>query len=439
MFLCALGLGWAVAAPAFADGVPGGGDVHVAQTLGDRELTVVIRRVEPVPGPVYVDVVTHAGSPPGELTLRLGQDGRQTGTASVRLGAQPGFHRAGALSVSGPGLWELTLDDGERIATIPFIVPARVLSPLEKTTTAGFVGAGVLMLVTLVVAVRRPGAAALVPATGAVTALAVGVTAVTLSWSALPLPPPGATLDPTADSIADPYGAARLAPVDGSRPPVNLVTGTRDGDLRLALTDGATGHPVDDLLPHDSALMHLVVVSPAGGLWHLHPVRVEPGQYRVKFTAPEKGRYAVTAEIARRGGGRQQLRTTITLADAGGTAPATEDFRLDRRIAPAGSPSTITARFGTRDLQPWLGMAGHMIVVGPVTSQLADAPIWAHVHAMVPGRPDRPDESVAAFGPDVPFTYTFPLPGRYLVWVQAERGYAVRTAPMTVEVPGGGS
>lgn len=141
-------------------------------------------------------------------------------------------------------------------------------------------------------------------------------------------------------------------------------------------------------------------------------------------------------ETARRGGGRQSLRTSITLDAAGGAAPATQGLPLDRRIASAGSPSTITARFGTRDLQPWLGMAGHMIVVGPVTGEVADAPIWAHVHSMLPGARDRPDESVAAFGPDVPFTYTFPLPGRYLVWIQAERGYEVRTVPTSVDVPG---
>ncbi|MEU6408336.1 hypothetical protein [Microbispora sp. NPDC046933] len=433
--LCALGILWATAAPVLADGAPDGGDLHVAQTLGDRELTVVIRRVEPVPGPVYVDVVTHAGSPPGELALRLLQNGRQASAASVRLGTRPGFHRAGALSVSGAGLWELAIDDGVRTGTIPFIVPARVPSPWERTTNGGFVAAGVLMMVTLAVAVRRPGTTALVPATGAVAALTVAVTAVMLSWSVPPLPPPGSTLDPTAESIADPYGAALLTPADGSRPPVNLVADTDDADLRLTLTDGATGHPVDDLLPHDRALMHLVVVSPAGALWHLHPIRVGPGHYRVKFTAPEQGRYAVTADIARRGGGRQQLRTSITLDAAGGTAPATEDFPLERRIAPAGSASTITARFGTRNLQPWLGMVGHMIVAGPVTAEVADAPIWAHVHAMVPVRQDQPDESVAAYGPDVPFTYTFPLPGRYLVWVQAERGYAVRTVSTTVNVP----
>jgi hypothetical protein len=83
-------------------------------------------------------------------------------------------------------------------------------------------------------------------------------------------------------------------------------------------------------------------------------------------------------------------------------------------------------------------MLGHMIVVGPVTGSPADAPIWAHVHSMippVPGMPDRPDESVAAYGPDVPFTYSFPLPGRYLVWIQAERDYSIATVPAVVDVP----
>ncbi|MET1073422.1 MAG: hypothetical protein ABWY11_12315, partial [Umezawaea sp.] len=58
--LCAIGFVWGATLPASADGAPDGADVQVAQTLGARELTVVIRRVEPVPGPVHVEVVTHA-------------------------------------------------------------------------------------------------------------------------------------------------------------------------------------------------------------------------------------------------------------------------------------------------------------------------------------------------------------------------------------------
>ena len=439
VILCAVGFAWGGALPAFADGAPGGGDIQVAQTLGDRELTVVVRRVEPVPGPVHVDVVTHVGSPPGDLRLRLSRDGVVVSETTVRLTAKPGFH-SGALRVDGPGPWELALDDGQRVATIPFVVPARVQSPPQRAAFGGFVAAGALMLVTIVVALRGRPTAAFVPAAGVVAALSVAVTAALLSASVPPLPAPGRDRDPTVDSVTDPYANAQASTMDYSRPPATLVA-TMDGDLRLALTDGSTGRPVDDLLVHDNALAHLVVVSPSGKLWHLHPVRVGPGDYRVKLDAPEAGRYAVAVEIARRGGGRQLLRTALTLAATGTTAPATDDTALDRRIAAAGEPSTITARYGTADLQPWLGMLGHLIVVGPVTGDIADAPVWGHVHSMTPptpGLPDKPDESVAAFGPDVPFTYTFPLPGRYLVWAQVERGYAVRTTPAVIDVPASG-
>ena len=151
-----------------------------------------------------------------------------------------------------------------RVATIPFVVPARVMSPWQNAAYGGFVGAGLLMMVTLVVAVRLRAAAALVPAAGTVAALAVAVTAVVLSWSVPPLPPPGSELDPTADNIAAPYAAAPSPTADTSRPPVNVVSDLRDGDLRLALTDSSTGHPVDDLLVHDAAFVHLAVVF-AGG------------------------------------------------------------------------------------------------------------------------------------------------------------------------------
>jgi hypothetical protein len=100
-----------------------------------------------------------------------------------------------------------------------------------------------------------------------------------------------------------------------------------------------------------------------------------------------------------------------------------------------GTPSTITARIGeTADLQLWLGMLGHLIIVGPVDD--AAPPIWSHGHALAPVNPGgQPDETVAAYGPDITFTYTFTLPGRYRIWVQAERGYTVLTVPATIEVP----
>lgn len=433
ILLLALGAILGIVAPAMADGAQAGADIHVAQTLGDRDLTVIIRRVAEVPGPVHVDVVTHAGSPPGEITLTARAAGAATSSAKVVLGDKPGFH-SGVVRVDRAGPWELAVDE----ATIPFVVPALVPSPWENATYGGFIAAGVLLFVALLfAALGRPGLA-LVPTAGVVAAVAVAATAALLSPSIPPVAAPGTQLDPTFDNVNDPY--QRTSTVDFSRPPVNLVPSMRGEDLVLSLTDGSSGRPVDDLLVHDSAFIHLVVVSPAGNLRHLHPIRTAPGEYRARLQAPEQGTHAIAAEIARRGGGVQLLRSSVAVS---GTAARPNDGKagLAAEIREAGRPSTITADFGKRDLQPWLGMLGHMIVVGPVTDGPVNAPIWAHVHSMIPptpGMPAQPDESVAAYGPKVPFTYSFPLPGKYLVWIQVERDYSIVTVPTVVEVPAKG-
>jgi hypothetical protein len=288
-----------------------------------------------------------------------------------------------------------------------------------------------------------------------VIALAVAVTGAVLSAYAPPPPQAGHDLDPTIENIRDPYArvaANSLTPTDYSRPPVNLsVSTTPQGGattLHLSLIDSSTGRPADDILIHHGALIHLIVVSPSGAMLHLHPVRVAPGQYEVQLEQRERGTYAMAAEIARRGGGIQLLRASVEANTALAPAPleAPSPGQIDATVAAAGSPSSIRARFGdAADLQPWLGMAGHMMVVGPladgpdVGKAAVAAPIWSHAHAMVPAAPGsaggQPDESVARYGPEVDFTYTFALPGRYKLWVQAERGYAILTAPTEVEVP----
>src|SRR3954470_18420701 len=413
MLLAVLGIGLG-GGTAHADGAPAGADIQVAQTLGARELTVIIRRVDVTPSPLRVDVVTHQGTAPGTLRLAVAADGVVTSRGEVVLGAEPGVY-PGNLQVGKPGPWELSLDDGSgTTATIPFIVPARVVPPWEKATYGGFVAAGVFLLLALMVGVRaRRTAFALIPAGGAVAAIAVAVTGALLSASTPPPPAPGSQLDPTFDNVTDPYANAHLSTVDYSRPPVNLAVRAERGDLKLSLTDGATGRPVDDLLVHDNALVHLVLVSPSGRLRHLHPVRVGPGDYRVDVADPEAGTYTVAAELVRRGGGVQLVRSTVDLTgsaapvpEPAGAGPRTVDGTpVDLTITP-GTPTTITAHFKTQDLQPWLGMLGHLIVAGPITGQpgtddAAKAPTWAHVHAMIPpvaGQLDRPDETVAAYG-----------------------------------------
>lgn len=470
--LCAVVGVPAGAAPAWADGAPTGSDVHVAQTLGERELTVVVRRVEMVPGPLRVNVITHAGAEGGELRLTSiptgvtsgDQDPAHSSGTTVELGDEPGSHDAD-LTVDQVGPWELVLDDGEHTGRIPFVVPAPVISPLQSWSQNGFLAAGALLLVAIAAAVLSTRTwLPLIPATGMVAALAIGVACAVLTGLMPPPPRPGVEIDATIDNVRDPYRGSALASQDTSRPPVNLTvraepapTGT---DLALTLTDGSTGSLVDDLLVHDSALIHLVVVTPSGELRHLHPVRTGPGTYQVRVSSAERGHFAVSAELARRGGGVQLVRS-ITGFDAGigTTSPAPVDGDGERRIGDTtvavrseglstGEATTVHARFGTAgDLQPWLGMTGHMIVVGPlppgrdVGRAAQHAPIWAHVHDMVPASPGatggQPDETVAAYGPDTSFTHHFRLPGRYLAWIQAERDYSVLTVPVELTITDG--
>jgi hypothetical protein len=435
--------------PARADGIGSDADVHVAQSLGGRELTVTIRRVGPVLGPLHVDVVTHRGDAPGTLQLTAAAPGATTSSSQVNLGA-PGIYSA-TLNVDRAGPWELIVDDGHTAARIPFLVPAQVVPPWKKASDYGFFAAGALLIISLGVALRaRRNWVALIPATGMVVALAVAVTGAALSSSSPPPPQPGHDLDPTLENIRDPYArvaANSLAPVDYSRPPVNLAVSMQGSTLRLDLTDSATGRPADDLLIHHGALIHLIVISPSGTMSHVHPVRVAPGRYETRFELPERGTYAIAAEMARRGGGVQLLRASVDRESSAAppSAAAPSQGEITATVAPAGSPSTIRARFGdTPDLQPWLGMVGHMMVVGPlpdgpdVGKYALTAPIWSHAHAMVPAAPGaaggQPDETVARYGPEIDFTYSFALPGRYKVWVQTERDYAILTAPTEVQV-----
>ncbi|CAL9641332.1 hypothetical protein SUDANB145_06342 [Streptomyces sp. enrichment culture] len=512
--LCALGLLCAVSPRAVADSPTSGGDVQVAQTLGDRELTVVLRRVTGVPGPLHVDVITHQGTAAGKLKLGVvptgvsasASDGSASGTttdaATVTLGAKAGTYSA-VLQVAQAGPWELTLNDGERTARIPFTVSNQATSPAEKAVYAGFIGAGVLILVTVVVAVRvRRGWWTLVPAGGVVACLAVAVTGALLT-STLPLPAAqGTEVDATIDGVKNPYTHVSQQTGEYSRSPVTLAVRSstaragRTDDIKLVVTDTATGLPADDLVVHDGALMHLMIIGPSGQLWHLHPVRTAAGTYEVPLTLPEAGHYAVSAELARRGGGIQEVRSAtgieatgdagdaasgdaVTEAGAGTRTVNGVDVKLTTSTLTAGKSVVLTARVGDEaTLQPWLGMLGHMIVVGPVSAKgtgvgeaAQDAEVWGHSHSMgavsegghdmtgmegMAGMEDpsgsdstdmasmsgltsvngdsTADETVAAYGPDISFVYTFPKAGYYRIWIQAERDNTILTVPYLLHV-----
>jgi hypothetical protein len=217
--------------------------------------------------------------------------------------------------------------------------------------------------------------------------------------------------------------------------------------LTLDLSDGSTGLPIEDLIPHHEALMHLVVVSADGAFFaHIHPPRMGPGRYTIPIVPDRPGRYTAYVEIERQDSGTQVIARDFEVGGASGPAatpppgPGARDVggmqvNVSSSIAPlkAGKQATFTFSFSSggapvQDLQPWLGMAGHLI------ARSADGTIYGHIHAIGPMAPSGAIPSGIVYGPDIRFVYTFPQPGRYQLWGQFRHNGQVVTVPVSVEV-----
>ncbi|TWF79617.1 hypothetical protein FHX44_115551 [Pseudonocardia hierapolitana] len=427
----------ASAGPASAHGGVVGADLRVAASLGERELTVIIRRVGAVPGPLRVDVVNHADSPGGTLRVAAAPQNNLPGAGNELRLTDGGGSAGTALDVDRIGAWELWVDDGRETARIPFVVPGDVTPAWERVTTGGYTAAGGLLLAALAAAAfGRWSWPPLVLGGGAAAAVVAAVTAGLLS-SGLPVE---AEIDPATGLPSTARTQAAARPHVDLLADAALVAGQRS-PIDLRLVDGGTGRPVDDLVVHHDALVHLVVLGPGGQFAHLHPVRTAPGEFRVWFRPASGGEHRVHAELERWGGGVQLVDAAVPATgpavpepvaggpgerDAGGMTA-----RIEASDLVAGEPSVLAAEFGdgapVRDLQPWLGMAGHLITAGP------DGTL-GHVHAMAGASAVTPDETVAAGGPRVEFVYTFATPGRHRLWFQVERDYRVVTVPVEVDV-----
>jgi hypothetical protein len=375
--------------------------------------------------------------------------------STVTVGSTTRVARAD-LRVDHPGDWEVLLDDGRDTARVPVSAVAPPAAPHGGLVLVVLL-LGVALALVAVSVRRQPrvavalGAVALVALTASIT---VRLTAAPATAATTPSPSGMSGMSGMSDM--DPaMGGASATTMDA---PVEALTRTvpespvpgGPAALELDLVDGATGAPVDDLAVHDDALVHLVVAGPGGAFSHDHPIRTGPGRYLLRTTFPSPGRYAVFGEIERIVGGVQLVRSSVTVPGA----PAPEvaaapgpgvrdvgDVRAEVTTSPVvvGRPVSIAlalSRGGTpvTDLQPWLGMAGHLLALGPATDGTDPADpasrVFAHVHDMRPVTPGAP------LGPDVGFTYTFPRPGRYALWLQVQRAWQVMTVPVTIDVPG---
>jgi hypothetical protein len=238
-------------------------------------------------------------------------------------------------------------------------------------------------------------------------------------------------------------------------------------------------------MPDHGKIMHLFLVEAGarGAVAHLHPRRTDVASFSTPVTGIPAGTYWLFADVVRESGFTLSLADTITVP-AGSAAPngdgddawttaappaadgagAALGDGAHMAIALEGTPSvatdvTIRVRVTERDgtassLVPWLGMAGHAMVVR------TDGKVFMHLHPMgtssmaaqerllrreagdtvnhgeaQPAMTMAMPSDVASRG-DVTFPVAFPSAGTYRVFVQVRRaGHAIETAAIDVTVP----
>lgn len=272
--------------------------------------------------------------------------------------------------------------------------------------------------------------------------------------------------------------------------------------LTLAITDSlwrTNRYPA--LLPDHGKLMHLFLVDPSRpevSLAHLHPLRVHADTFVTRVPMLPAGRYLLFGDLLFQSGATRTLVDTIDFGVASAAAAADSVPAFDGDDAwrtmtpvpisspaplPGGASMVLTAdgpliagrdlrlQVAVRDaagaavaLEPYMGMAGHAMVVRP------DGGVFVHLHPMGTAnmtaqaqlqRAERGDTVVSGsamnvsdpatvditgmghdghtmptpIGVSAPaFPFAFPDAGEHLVFVQVRRDGAVHTAAFRVTV-----
>jgi Cu+-exporting ATPase len=270
-----------------------------------------------------------------------------------------------------------------------------------------------------------------------------------LAWSegmGMPMRPLMSVMEESEILPVSPEDAQLAVTVDV---PETILPG-RPTRIVVEVRDAATGDLADDLVRTHQVWMHMIVTrNDLGTFAHLHP---EPtgtaGRYAVVATFPTGGTYTLHSEFRQQG----QMADVIdshTVAVAGRPAdpvavPAGDVRSYDGhgvRItldgdAYVGGNSDFSLRFARSDdtgvvddLQPYLGAAGHVVVMR------ADGSTFAHEHAETLDARGRPVLALPGitFGPVLDLHVRFDRPGAYRLWAQFELADGtVVTAPFVV-------
>ena len=189
-------------------------------------------------------------------------------------------------------------------------------------------------------------------------------------------------------------------------------------------------------------LMHLIIVSDNLETFnHIHPNYKGNGRFEVETSFPYPGNYTLFADYKPAGKAEQ---VSLLKAKIPGEAPNTPkitpsfsktfgntvaNLKFSQPIVKAGQEVHVifnlqdtATKQPIKDLQPYLGERGHLVIVKRTLSPLTRAD-YIHAHALK----DTPDG-------EVHFITNFPQAGYYKLWGQFNRNGKIVTADFLVDV-----
>ena len=281
-----------------------------------------------------------------------------------------------------------------------------------------------------------------------------------------------------------------------SNSPTALATLQTDGRLLLRVQGQGdlwtTYIKPEKFIPDHGHLMHLFLIRLpyVDRMYHLHPERIEGGSFLENLPAVFAGKYQIFADIVDDNGvpwtavGQIELPNVEGMplsgddsqASEGPLTPTKDDSTLvqlpdggrmiwERDSSPLRANVPMSFRFriedrngrAAKDLEPYMGMAGHAAFVR------SDCSVFAHIHptgsvsmaalqlaqaSLPPASPratepqlmNRRDSHSAMVmtmnvsSPEVSFPYGFPKPGLYRIFVQIKRSGRVETGVFDAHV-----
>jgi hypothetical protein len=254
---------------------------------------------------------------------------------------------------------------------------------------------------------------------------------------------------------------------------LDLTNGTLSLDLASVQHDWRDSTP---LVPDHGKLMHLFLVREPGmdSFAHLHPIREHGQVFEVELPRLPSGKYAVYADITHESGLSQTLQARVELPEMSGAKQSKDPDDTAFAGVPEGEslesktdnglvvhwtrPEDIRhdteaiLKFEVKGLdgkpaplEPYMGMWAHLVV------RSEDGTVFTHLHPagtismaaqelfarrererspngkakdVVCGRPDR----------ELTFPYSFPIAGKYRLWLQTRANGQILTAPFDLFV-----